>query len=102
MYDQETKKEIEEPDKPDESNENWKMYKMGNEDIKEEFCMACVAIPFAFAGVGASAYGASSRGQHKTQKKWALWGGIIVIIISILIAVYYLFIKKCVDCGYKD
>ena len=72
------------------------------EDIKEEFCMACLAIPLAFAGVGTSAYGASSRGSHKSQKKWALWGGIAVILISILITVYYLWIKKCVDCGYKE
>jgi Na+-driven multidrug efflux pump len=71
-------------------------------DIKEDFCGACLAIPFAFAGVGASAYGASSRGDHKKQKKIALWGGIATIVISILIAVYYLWIKKCVDCGYTD
>jgi ABC-type proline/glycine betaine transport system permease subunit len=70
--------------------------------VKEEFCGACAAIPFAFAGVGASAYGSSSRGNHKNQKKIALWGGIISVIISVLIAVYYLWIKKCTDCGYKD
>ena len=82
------------------------MTKNDNEDIKEPFCGACLAIPFAMAGVGASAYGGSnSRGGHKKQKKWALWslwGGIFVVIISIIIAIYYLRVKKCVDCGYKD
>jgi Na+-driven multidrug efflux pump len=84
------------------SNDKWKSTKKGNEDVTEGFCGACLAIPFAFAGVGASAYGASSRGKHKKQKKIALWGGITTIVISILIAVYYIWIKKCVDCGYKE
>jgi len=84
------------------TNENWVKYKKPYEDTVEEFCGACLAIPFAFAGVGASAYGTSSRGKHKKQKKIALWGGITTVIISILIAVYYIWIKKCVDCGYKD
>ena len=83
-------------------DENWKKDRKGNEDIKESFCGACLAIPFAFVGVGASAYGANSRGRHKKQKKIALWGGVTVIIISILITVYYVWIKKCVDCGYKE
>ena len=83
-------------------NENWKKYRKGNEDVVEEFCGACLAIPFAFAGVGASAFGASSRGAHRNQKKIALWGGITTIVISVLIAIYYMWIKKCVDCGYKD
>jgi cbb3-type cytochrome oxidase subunit 3 len=82
------------------SNENWKKYKNGNKDIKESFCGACIAIPFAFVGVGASAYGASSRGKYKKQKKWALWGGIAVTLISIAIVVYYA--RTCTDCGYTD
>ena len=86
----------------DQNNENWKKYKNGNEDVKEFFCGACVMIPFAFAGIGASAYGANSRGKYKKQKKWALWGGIATTFLSIIIAIYYLFIKKCVDCGYVD
>ena len=36
--------------------EKWKKYRNGNNDVKESFCGACLAIPFAFAGVGASAY----------------------------------------------
>lgn len=82
-------------------NENWKKYKKDGEDTIEGFCGACMAIPFAFAGVGASAYGASSRGKHKKQKKIALWGGIASIVISVLVIIYYVWIKKCTDCGYK-
>lgn len=82
-------------------NPKWKIYKKDDEDVIEPFCGACLAIPFAFAGVGASAYGASSRGKHKKQKKWALWGGVAVILISVLIAVYYMWIAKCTDCVYK-
>ena len=67
-------------------------------DIKENFCGACVALPLAFVGVGASAYGTGSRKKHQTQKKIALWAGIISIIISIAIAIYYLYIKKCSNC----
>ncbi len=68
-------------------------------EIKENFCGACLSIPLAFVGVSASAYGASgSRRSHKKQKKIALWVGIVTILISLLIAVYYLFISKCSNC----
>lgn len=83
-------------------NKKWEQYKNGNEDVIENFCGACLAIPLAFAGIGASAYGSSSRGAYQQQKKWALWSGITITLISILVAIYYLFIKKCVDCGYTD
>jgi hypothetical protein len=86
----------------DQNKENWEKYRNENENVKEPFCGACMAIPFAFAGIGASAYGASSRGQYKKQKKWALWSGIATTLLSIFIAIYYLYIKKCVDCGYVD
>lgn len=85
-----------------ESNKQWAEYKKKGEDVVEPFCGVCLAIPFAFAGVGASAYGANSRGKYKKTRKWALWGGIFTTVISLLIAVYYFFIKKCVDCRYED
>ena len=84
------------------NKENWVKYKSNTRDTKEEFCGACLAIPVAFAGVGASAYGASSRGKHKKTKKYALWGGIRAIVLSLLVAVYYLFIKKCTECGFEE
>ena len=84
------------------SDKIYEKYKKDGKDVREDFCGACLSIPFAFAGIGASAYGANSRGAHKKKKKIALWGGIVTIVISVLIAVYYLWIKKCTDCGYKD
>lgn len=68
------------------------------EETKESFCPACVAVPLALAGAGASAAGANQKGKHKQRKQIMLWGGITTIIISILIAVYFLFIKKCTKC----
>ena len=76
------------------SNSNTKDIK----EVKEEFCGACAAIPLAFVGAGASAYGASSKSSHKTQKKIIFWSGIVTVIISLAIVVYYLWIKKCSDC----
>ena len=67
-------------------------------EIKEDFCGACVAVPLAFAGVGASAYGSSSKGKHKQRKKIALITGGVSILLSVLIVVYYLYIRKCATC----
>lgn len=68
-------------------------------ETKEDFCGACVMVPLAFAGAGASAYGASgSKKQHKKTKKIVFWVGIATIVISLAIAAYYLWIKKCQDC----
>lgn len=68
------------------------------QDIKEPFCGACAVIPLAMAGVGASAYGSNNKGSYKKNKQIMLWGGIITIIISILIAVYFLWFKECSQC----
>jgi cation transporter-like permease len=88
-----------------EIHENWKKYKRDNKDVKEFFCGACLAIPLAFAGIGAGAYGASSRGSYKKKKKVLLYSVIASIIFFLLAAgvfIYFFWIKKCVDCGYKD
>ena len=78
---------------------SWLKYKNPNKDVIEGFCGACLAVPLAFAGVGASAYGSSnSRSAHKKQKKIILWSGIISVIISLVIAIYYLFFSKCTKC----
>lgn len=66
---------------------------------RENFCGACLAIPFAFAGAGASAYGANSKKKHKKTKKIVFWVGIITTVIALIIAAYYLWFKKdCSDC----
>jgi hypothetical protein len=62
---------------------------------KEEFCGACLAVPAALAGVGAAGVGAKKDGHAKT-KKILLWGGIVVTLISSIVAVVY--ITKCKDC----
>jgi vacuolar-type H+-ATPase subunit I/STV1 len=69
-----------------------------DEDIKEEFCGACAAIPIALVGVGASMVGATKRGSHRKMKKITLIVGIVMMLISIMLGVYYIFIKKCEDC----
>ena len=85
-------------------NEKWKKHTKdkNTQEIKENFCGACVAVPLAFMGVGASAYGGSnsSRKEHKKRKKIILWTGVVSVILSIIVAVYFLYIKKCTDCLY--
>jgi len=62
------------------------------EENKEEFCAACIAAPLAAIGVGVGA------GSHKKKKSVMLWVGLSITIISILVAIYYLWIKKCDEC----
>ena len=69
---------------------------LNKEDTKEDFCGACAVVPLAFMGVGASAYGSSSKGSNKKMKKILLWSGLISVIITIAIAYYFL--KNCSDC----
>jgi hypothetical protein len=64
-------------------------------DVKEEFCGACLAIPAALAGLGAAGMG-NKKGGHSKMKKILLWGGITVTLISSVIAVIYLI--KCKNC----
>ncbi len=66
--------------------------------LKEDFCGACIAVPLALAGAGASISGANRKGSYKKSKKILLWGGIVSIAISIMIAYYFLKIKKCSEC----
>lgn len=66
------------------------------EENKEDFCGACAAIPIALAGAGLA--GASGKGSRKKEKKILLWTGLGTIFLAIMIAVFFLFIKKCSDC----
>lgn len=65
-------------------------------NIKEEFCGICATIPIAMLGAGASAYGAG--GSHDKNRKIVFWVGVATVIISTLLAIYFLFIKQCKDC----
>ena len=67
-------------------------------NIRENFCGACIAIPLALVGAGTSVYSASSKKKYKTQKKVIFWTGIAITLISLLIIVYFVWIKKCKDC----
>lgn len=67
-------------------------------ETKENFCPACIAIPLAMAGAGVSVASGNQKGKHQQRKKIMLWGGIAVTVLSIIIAIYFLFIKKCKDC----
>jgi hypothetical protein len=71
-----------------------------DKEINEGFCGACISIPVALAGAGIAGYGATgSKKRYKTQKKIAFWSGLVVVLISLSIAVYYMWIKKdCVGC----
>lgn len=64
-------------------------------NAKEDFCGACLAAPLAAFGVGMSGVGA---GSYKKKKNIILWVGIGTTILAILIAVYFLWIKKCDSC----
>lgn len=63
---------------------------------KEEFCAACLAVPMALVGAGAAGVGAKGNGEHKKMKQILLWGGLTITLISIIIALYFLF--SCKDC----
>lgn len=63
---------------------------------KEDFCVGCVAGVGALIGAGTA--GASSKRDRK-YKKIIFWIAIGLTIISILVLIYILFIKKCNECS---
>ena len=71
------------------------MLEKKSDETKEDFCTACLAAPLAAIGVGVGATGA---GSHKKKKSIMLWVGLGITILAILIAVYFLWIKKCDKC----
>jgi lipoprotein signal peptidase len=62
-------------------------------DIKENFCGACVTVPLAFMSAGA----AFSSEKKAKIKKWAT----ILTILSIILTIYYIYIRKCSSCRLK-
>ncbi len=67
------------------------------DETKENFCGACLAIPIAIAGSGLGIAG-TTKGSHKRMKKILLISGISLTILSVFIAIYFLYIKKCNTC----
>lgn len=63
-------------------------------ETKEGFCPACLTAPLAAIGVGVGA----GAGSHKKKKSIMLWVGLATTILAILIAIYFLWIKKCDSC----
>lgn len=69
-------------------------------EIKEDFCGACVAGVAALVGAGTA--GVSKSGDHRKNKqkhKIIFWVGVSITIISILVAIYFLWIKNCGECA---
>jgi nitrate/nitrite transporter NarK len=69
------------------------------EEIKEDFCPACLAIPLAFVGAGAAAAGGTISDKHKKWKKTLLVSGILTLLMCVALGIYYLMNKdNCTEC----
>ena len=66
------------------------------EEIREDFCPACVAVPLAMASVGTSK-GAS--GKQSVLGKVIFWLSIIITVLSIIVAIWYF--TRCEECAIK-
>lgn len=64
------------------------------EDVVENFCGACLAVPIALAGAGTA--GLSAKGTHSKTKKIMLGVGISITIIGLIIGI--VFLVKCKKC----
>jgi len=68
-----------------------------DEEQKEEFCGACLAVPLAFAAGGGGVAASSTlvdRKKYKKLKKLMFMVGIIVAVISIFYSGYVLYKQK--------
>lgn len=65
--------------------------------MKEEFCGACLAGIGALVGAGTA--GVSSGKRNKKRNKIIFWVSIGVTILSIIIGLIFLFVKKCQSCA---
>ncbi len=66
------------------------------EEIREDFCPACVAVPLALAGAGTSK---TTQGKTSTMSKIIFWLSIIITILSIVVAIWYF--TRCKECAQK-
>lgn len=66
------------------------------EEIREDFCPACVALPLAMAGAGTSK-GAS--GKQTVLGRVIFWLSIIITVLSIIVAIWYF--TRCEECSMK-
>jgi hypothetical protein len=63
------------------------------EEIREDFCGMCLAVPFALAGAGVA--GLSSKEDYHRRKWIMISTGIIILIISMFLLWYY---QDCTSC----
>ena len=69
-----------------------------SEEIKEEFCGACVAGLVAVAGAAGAGASVSSKGKHSKKKKILLWSSVIVAIIALIVAGVIVYKNTCKSC----
>ena len=67
-------------------------------ETKESFCSACVSGITALIGAGSASLTAEDRKKNKKTRKIIFWISVIVTVISILLTIYFLFIRKCNTC----
>ena len=72
-----------------------KQKKEREDETREGFCGACLAVPLALAGAGAAGVGAK-KGGHGKMKKILLWGGVGLTVVTVVVAVIYL--VRCKNC----
>ena len=60
------------------------------EETREDLCLACVTTPLAMVGAGVSGAGSKNR------KKVIFYSGVVLTIISIIVALYFFF--RCEEC----
>lgn len=68
--------------------------KTPTDDRREEFCGACVALPLAFIGAGASQY-TSSKSSYKMKQRILFWGMMSTAVMLLITLWYY---KQCDEC----
>lgn len=67
-----------------------------NENIKEDFCGACISVPIAMAGATLAGASTKKGKTNKKVKKIMFFVGITITILALIAAVIYL--KKCKSC----
>ena len=73
------------------------------EEVKEDFCGACLVTPLIFAGMGMAAAGGTLSGKHRKWKKALLISAVITLLMCVGFGVYYLMNKdNCIECKLKN
>lgn len=65
-----------------------------SDNVKEDFCGICAAVPLALAGLGGTAYVASGA-QHRLKNTILVVGCSIVVIVTVLFLIRY---SSCSAC----